>query len=219
MRCYSLESHRHFLVLSCCLLLAARAWAGTLPRPVGGGPRGGGRGGVLEHGHEALVNCPPGLASLLKQEQDDGVLYEGRKHEENADHEIEINSIKTWGNRSLLPEITSWMFANNPLYTIIHVSPGRRSMINLAISRLRRGMTNCSVISIRELTLGWMQHIPVMHNVNIPSTEPYLRFLYITICKCRWENFVYCISCTLHELMVYLEQGNQIKSRSTQAAP
>ena len=122
----STETHRHFLV-SEWLLLAALAWAWTLPWPVDGSPGGCGRGCVLEHGHETFVYCPPGLAALLKQQEDHGVLDEGRKHEENADHEIKVNSIETWGNRSLLPEITSWMrnmFANNPFTQLYSCQPG-----------------------------------------------------------------------------------------------
>ena len=87
-------SHRNFLVSDGLLLAGAGASARTLSGPVAG-PGGGGRGGVLEHGHQPLVNCPPGLPTLLEQQQDHGVLDERREHEENADHEIEVNSIET----------------------------------------------------------------------------------------------------------------------------
>lgn len=92
--CLSLSPHRDFLVSDRLLLADAGARARTLAGPVAG-PGGGGRGGVLEHGHQPLVNCPPGLPTLLEQQQDHGVLDERREHEENADHEIEVNSIET----------------------------------------------------------------------------------------------------------------------------
>ena len=49
------------------------AGAGPVLAAVGGAGRGGGRGRVVEHRHEALVNRAPRLPPFLEQEEDDGV--------------------------------------------------------------------------------------------------------------------------------------------------
>ena len=88
--CLKSDTHRDFLGW---LLLGARAR--PLPGPVGGARSGGGCRGALEHGHQPLVNRPTGLPPLLQQEEDHGVFDQRREHEENADHEIEVNGIET----------------------------------------------------------------------------------------------------------------------------
>ena len=56
-----------------------------------------------------LINRPHRFSPLLEQEEDSGVFHEGAKHEEDADHQVEVDGVQPGGDGGVLPV----MFAVN----------------------------------------------------------------------------------------------------------
>ena len=87
------------LFVSPLLLIAATI--ARLSGSVGHARHRVGRIGVVEHGHQTLVNCSSGLSSLLQQQKNHRIFDESRKYKENTDNKIEVNSIEARGYWSL----------------------------------------------------------------------------------------------------------------------
>ena len=52
---------------------------------------------------EPLVDGAEWFPLLLEQEQNDSVLHQGPEHQEDADHQVEVNSVQAGGDRGLGP--------------------------------------------------------------------------------------------------------------------
>ena len=70
--------------------------------------------GVGEHLLEAAVDGVLGLAPLLEQKEDDGVLHEGAEDEEDADHEVEVDRVQSGTDGSALSAM------KNSKYSLIY---------------------------------------------------------------------------------------------------
>ena len=69
--------------------------------------------GVGEHLLEAAVDGVLGLAPLLEQEEDDGVLHEGAEDEEDADHEVEVDRVQSGADGSALSAMKNSKYSLN----------------------------------------------------------------------------------------------------------